>query len=463
MDASNAVQQLVNILQALKNSISPQITQFKEYPISILTDEKYIIQELSMFRKIVYEEIKPMDIKGINTLQGIMSIGLDYETAMKVKNLHTNTDISKLYESMYKVIGEPLNGDKKKFENSQLQCEINKLIYQKKLVNITLSQKIQTLKMELEVLNNEDPRSQEKIDGKNNNIKLFEEYKGINNTSGMIIPEEELPMFKELPNNGFLIEDTNGNSKQSFWRCIQDWLKIKGTPDEGILLDKLKTEIKEIPIKDPKYSDSKYADALKALIDDNSNDDTIDLYDPNIKELLNIFVGDHVCIKIFHRNYDIFYNFNRPALIIVKDLTKKIEQENLLIMVADGNHYQLVTYYKYNDGDGGDDGGDVYDGDGSYYQLKDKTSENVINGVSILYPLYYDKDGILTERNNLTEQRKSEIILNESRYDNNYKFSDLTPAKQLHILHRFDIDLSNDINIDKFKDKTSTTSASTSG
>jgi len=245
MDASNAVQQLVNILQALKTSISPQITQFKEYPISILTDEKYIIQELSMFRKIVYEEIKPMDIKGINTLQGIMSIGLDYETAMKVKNLHTNTDISKLYESMYKVIGEPLNGDKKKFENSQLQCEINKLICQKKLVNITLSQKIQTLKMELEVLNNEDPRSQEKIDGKNNNIKLFEEYKGINNTSGMIIPEEELPMFKELPNNGFLIEDTNGNSKQSFWRCIQDWLKIKGTPDEGILLDKLKTEIKK--------------------------------------------------------------------------------------------------------------------------------------------------------------------------------------------------------------------------
>tara|TARA_B100000780_G_C21062805_1_gene427254 strand:- start:261 stop:449 length:189 start_codon:yes stop_codon:yes gene_type:complete len=61
MPASNVVHQMKDVLQELKTSITPQITQFKENPNVRLTYEEYINQELSMFRRIITENIKSIN------------------------------------------------------------------------------------------------------------------------------------------------------------------------------------------------------------------------------------------------------------------------------------------------------------------------------------------------------------------------------------------------------------------
>ena len=93
--ANNLVKHLINVIQALDYSFTPPATQFHNKPISRLTYEEYISQELSIFRKIVTESIDKLN--NLNTLRCIMSTGLDYWMAKDILNSINGDKI--LYES----------------------------------------------------------------------------------------------------------------------------------------------------------------------------------------------------------------------------------------------------------------------------------------------------------------------------------------------------------------------------
>jgi hypothetical protein len=59
--ASKLVNHLVDIVHALESN--PPVTQFHDKPITRLTYEEYINQELSTFRNIVTEHVQPLETK----------------------------------------------------------------------------------------------------------------------------------------------------------------------------------------------------------------------------------------------------------------------------------------------------------------------------------------------------------------------------------------------------------------
>jgi len=259
-------------------------------------------------------------------------------------------------------------------------CPPTSLDCQKAQTNLKIDQKIEELKS----ATTQDPDA----------IALLESYIKVN----IDLPLTQ-PTF-ELPNNGFL----GDQAKFSFVKAIKDYVYIKTGGNIPIPTNAVNDETISGKLSNNVY----ISDVIQDLI-------------PTVSFELSIY----------YRNYG---SYNEEPLYYTYGAAHDYD----IRIVADGNHYQLITNY-------------------NRYDLKDNTG-TPIEGLSIHYPLYYDKDGILTKRENLSTKRKLEIIFNESMYDsilsstpllpsNNNMFSQLDLAEKLHILHRFDIDIP--INIDR--------------
>jgi len=221
---TNLINHLTNILQAFNYSLTPPATQFHNKPISGLTYEEYISQELSIFRKIVTEPIIKMDKHILNTLRCIMSTGLDYGVAKRIL-----TDISGGNKILYNVLNQIRESSQTIiFEpNVNLQCIISNLCCHKKQIDSKLNETIKLLKDEWEKIRNANPVDP-LLGTKQNEINLFESYKKVNYDPLEINAGIVNYTLEEIPNNGLSLEGDEKIPLCSFWRCIQDFLECKG-------------------------------------------------------------------------------------------------------------------------------------------------------------------------------------------------------------------------------------------
>jgi len=386
MAASKVVQQLVNVLQELETSITPPVIQFKDKPIFRLTHEEYINQELSMFRKIVTDEILPLESNEINTQRYLMSVGLDYQTATKYRKEIIGgkhlSEVLEVFEDSNNTIFGPI----------KLQCMITNLCCQKKQIDIKITKKIAELPG--------GAPGQPIFD-------LFTAYKKINydpvemgDAVVNIDPTIWKQQLEELPNDGFV-----GNKPTcSFFRAIEDYKKVKDI-----------------------VHNVDYNNAILDKVNDKTISDKIISGVPGDVVIINgwineLFPADDHDLHVYHRDYDIYNKLNLPAY----DFQGAPQNEHIYI-VCDGNHYQLITRFMDNSS-------------ALVHELTNALGIPV-KGLSIQYPLYYNEAGILTKREDLSTKRKLKIIYSETIYTGNEVFPNLSLANKLHVLHRFDIDI----------------------